>query len=80
MKDGYGARYYMPQIPSYTLPANWDSEKKRTYEQLNKYFKAPNYLDEKGYYSTFYELTYYDGYGYNFYTGAKGYYEYSRPP
>ena len=28
----------------------------------------------------FYELTYYDGYGYNFYTGAKGYYEYSRPP
>jgi hypothetical protein len=25
-------------------------------------------------------MTYYDGYGYNFYTGAKAYYEYSRPP
>lgn len=25
-------------------------------------------------------MTYYDGYGYNFYTGAYGYYEYSRPP
>jgi len=47
---------------------------------LSRYFKAPNYLDEAGYYSAFYELTYYDGYGYNFYTGAKGYYEYSRPP
>ena len=25
-------------------------------------------------------MTYYDGYGYNFYNGAYGYYEYSRPP
>ena len=27
-----------------------------------------------------YGLTYYDGYGYNYYTGDYGYYEYSRPP
>ena len=25
-------------------------------------------------------MTYYDGYGYNFYNGNYGYYEYSRPP
>ena len=25
-------------------------------------------------------MTYYDGYGYNYYTGSYGYYEYSRPP
>ena len=35
---------------------------------------------EKGYFSPVYKLTYYDGYGYNYYTGAYGYYEYSRPP
>ena len=32
-----------------------------------------------GYYSPTYLLMYYDGYGYNFYTGAYGYYEYSLP-
>ena len=27
-----------------------------------------------------YDKTYYDGYGYNYYTGNYGYYAYSRPP
>ena len=39
-----------------------------------------NYFDPDGYQSPTYGLTYYDGYGYNFYNGHKGYYEYSRPP
>ncbi len=47
---------------------------------MYKYYKAPGWLDKKGYYSQFYQITYHDGYGYNFYTKAKGYYEYSRAP
>lgn len=56
----------------------WNSNEGKTYRQLEAYYKAPKFLDEQGYYSSFYETTYYDGYGYNFYTGTKGYYEYSR--
>ena len=37
-------------------------------------------LNTKGYKSAYYGMTYYDGYGYNYYTGNYGYYEYSRPP
>ena len=44
------------------------------------YYQAINYFEPKGYKSTRYGLTYYDGYGYNYYTGNYGYYEYSRPP
>ena len=39
-----------------------------------------DYHNPDGYYSETYGLTYYDGYGYNYYTHALGYYEYSRPP
>lgn len=47
---------------------------------MYKYYKAPNYFNKNGYKSKSYGLTYYDGYGYNYYTGNYGYYEYSRPP
>ena len=36
-----------------------------------------NYYDAIGFYSPVYGLTYYNGYGYNFYYGQYGYYEYS---
>ena len=37
-------------------------------------------MNSQGYTSKVYGMTYYDGYGYNYYTGDYGYYEYSRPP
>jgi len=52
----------------------------KTYDQLYEYYKAPDYYNKKGYFSPVYKISYYDGYGYNFYTSAYGYYEYSRPP
>ena len=47
------------------------------------YYRAPNYYNRVGYYSTVFLIVYYDGYGYNFYYNTYGYYEYSvnqRPP
>ena len=41
------------------------------------YYRAPNYYNAAGYYSTVFLVVYYDGYGYNFYYGDYGYYEYS---
>jgi hypothetical protein len=52
----------------------------KSVEELHSYYKAPGQLNKKGYKSTLYGLTYYDGYGYNYYSGNYGYYEYSRPP
>ena len=39
------------------------------------YYIRPNYYNARGYYSTQFGLIYYNGYGYNFYYGAYGYYE-----
>ena len=50
---------------------------KRTSRPLYVYYRAPNYYNALGYYSTVFLLVYYDGYGYNFYYGRYGYYEYS---
>jgi len=47
----------------------------RTYEPLYMYFKPVGFYDDLAYFSTTYNKTYYDGYGYNFYTGNYGYYE-----
>ena len=52
----------------------------RTKYELTKYYQNEDYFNKAGYKSKYYGLTYYDGYGYNYYTGAYGYYEYSRPP
>ena len=49
----------------------------KTYEPLYVYFRPKNYYTPRGYFSPKYNETYYDGYGYNFFTGAKGYYQYS---
>ena len=52
----------------------------RTYKPLYFYYRAPNYYNEAGYYSNTFLMTYYDGYGYNFYYGTYGYYDYSVNP
>jgi len=57
----------------------WDGYK--TYSPLSKYYIPPSgYYAFDGYYSDTYQLEYYDGYGYNFYSGKYGYYEYSCEP
>ena len=77
--NGYGKWYYYPQLTN-TVDKYMDYKQGRTRAELHKYYKAPNHLNSKGYKSKVYGLTYYDGYGYNTYTGNYGYYEYSRPP
>lgn len=47
----------------------------RTYQPLFVYYLPQNYYAV--WYSPLYKITYYDGYGYNFYYGAYGYYEFS---
>ena len=49
----------------------------KTYSPLYVYYKPTDYYNKAGYYSTTFSLVYYDGYGYNFYYGDYGYYEYS---
>jgi hypothetical protein len=49
----------------------------KTYQPLYVYYKPAGYYNALGYYSTTFLLIYYDGYGYNFYYGEYGYYEYS---
>jgi hypothetical protein len=55
----------------------WNSATGKTYQPLYVYYKPANYYNKIGYYSTTFLLIYYDGYGYNFYYGEYGYYEYS---
>lgn len=49
----------------------------RTSAPTYVYYRAPNYYNPYGYYSTTYLMVYYDGYGYNFYYGTYDYYDYS---
>ena len=44
------------------------------------YYLPPGLYFAVGYYSPLYLRIYYDGYGYNFYFGQYGYYEYSVNP
>ena len=48
-----------------------------TYEPLYVYFRPAGFVAVTWYYSPTYGLRYNDGYGYNFYYGGYGYYEYS---
>jgi len=66
-------------VPTYSNE-NFNAETQRTKLLLTEYYKAPNYFNAEGYFSQEYGLVYYDGYGYNFYNGEYGYYEYSRAP
>ena len=77
--NGYGKWYHYPQL-THDDNTNFDEETGRTKTELYTYFKAKNTLNSAGYKSKLYGLTYYDGYGYNYYTNNYGYYEYSRPP
>jgi hypothetical protein len=58
----------------------YDVSSAKTYKPLYVYYLPPDYYNEEGYYSETYSLKYYDGYGYNFYYGEYGYYEYSVNP
>ena len=49
----------------------------KTYKPLTSYYLPQDYFNSKGYYSEVYTVTYYDGYGYNFFYGDFGYYEFS---
>lgn len=49
----------------------------RTSRPLYVYYRPMNYYNAVGYYSTVFLIVYYNGYGYNFYYGQYGYYEYS---
>ena len=52
----------------------------KTKVELYDYYKSSEKFNKAGYLSPVYGKTYYDGYGYNYYNGNYGYYEYSRPP
>ena len=49
----------------------------QTYSPLYVYYRPADYYNANGYYSNVFLIVYYDGYGYNFYYGDFGYYEYS---
>ena len=51
-----------------------------TYGPLYSYYRPIGFVAVVGYYSPIYSRQYYDGYGYNFYYGQYGYYEYSVNP
>jgi hypothetical protein len=77
--NGYGKYYIAPQTVTYQNDY-WDPKTQRTYKSLYNYYKAPEGRFSEGYVSKKYGLTYYDGYGYNYYSDKLGYYEYSRHP
>jgi hypothetical protein len=58
----------------------FNSNTRMTYGPLYVYYRPPGLLLSVYYYSALYGLRYNDGYGYNFYYGAYGYYEYSMNP
>jgi hypothetical protein len=79
----YSATYnYIYSYGKYKNPVStknsyYNSRTKRTSKPLYVYYRAPNYYNAVGYYSTVFLVVYYDGYGYNFYYGRYGYYDYS---
>ena len=52
----------------------------KTFKPLYSYYLPMGFEAESYYYSALYGLKYNDGYGYNFYSGEYGYYEYSVNP
>ena len=58
-------------------------ENDRSYKIMYEYYKPQtyhylgNYYDPIGYHSNTFAITYYNGYGYNFYYGEYNYYEFS---
>jgi hypothetical protein len=58
----------------------WNSGLGRTYQPLFVYYLPVGFVSTTGFYSPRYGITYYNGYGYNFYYGAYGYYEFSVNP
>lgn len=52
---------------------------RKTYGVLYAYYHIPQ-INVDGWYSPLYKKMYFDGYGYNFYYGNYGYYEYSIVP
>lgn len=58
----------------------FDSATMRTYAPLYVYYHPPGVYFSVGFYSPVYHITYYDGYGFNFYYNQWGYYETSPHP
>ena len=81
----YNKNYASNGVYSYSTYKNpavytntyWNAGTGRTSQPLYVYYRPVNYNNPIGYYSTVFLLVYYDGYGYNFYYGTYGYYEYS---
>ena len=69
----YGNRYYPNPVTRYNK--YWNG--KRTTEAFTTYYKPEDFYNPEGYFSYRFGRIYYDGYGYNFYTGKYGYYEFS---
>ena len=75
------SKYFSPTIQNIYKPhtgsfgTNLYFLNNRTYKPLLLYFRPDGYYNEAGYYSNLYELKYYDGYGYNFFTGNTNYYQ-----
>ena len=89
--SSYNKNYASNGVYSYSTYKNpttytntyWNAATGRTSQPLYVYYRPINYYNPIGYYSTVFLLVYYDGYGYNFYYGTYGYYEYSvnqQPP
>ena len=69
--------YQTSKSPVTNYNTYWDKSTGKTYAPLYNYYKPANYRSAVGYYSPMFLIIYYDGYGYNFYYGEYGYYEYS---
>jgi hypothetical protein len=75
--NNYKYAYSRYANPTSYSNSYYSVSKARTSRPLYVYYRAPNYFNARGYYSTVFLLVYYNGYGYNFYYGRYGYYEYS---
>merc|ERR1711871_801821 len=72
--------YQVKPNPRTTENKYFDIETKRTYFDLYSYYLPDNLVGMPNYFSPTYLKTYTDGYGYNFYYGGTGYYEYTVLP
>ena len=73
----YTDGYKMPRV---YINKYFDFQYKLTYQPLYTYYRPTGLYYPMGYYSEKFNQTYYDGYGFNFYTKMYGYYEYSHHP
>ena len=74
----YGYTYGLILYPRVYYNYYWNPQYRETYQPLCEYYLPKDYVNPNGsYYSTQYSKEYTDGYGYDFYYGGYGYYDYS---